>query len=127
MLIQFHIAEALSSPLLRPVPEAHHIPIRQIKQFVAHTEKQHEKCHSALLFKICHKLYLMRMNVLQGKRIGRAFFRIKADWHSLHSPNIIDRTFLFKIGQCNMAMLFVDLKRSDRRRDLLDQGKSFSR
>ena len=70
MLIQLHIAEALSSALLRPVPEAHHIPIRQIKQFVAHTEKQHEKCHSALLFKICHKMDRVVRLIGEGPRFN---------------------------------------------------------
>ena len=51
--------------------------------------------------------------------------RIKADRDPLDCPNIIHRTFLFKIGQSDMAVFLVDPDGRDRRRDFLDQCQPF--
>ena len=86
-------------------------------------EKDQKKCNTALLLKIPHKFHLMRMNVLQRKRIDLTFLGIKTYRNSLHDTDIIHGTFLFKISQRDMTALFVHFDRGNRRWDFLDQGQ----
>ena len=64
---------------------------------------------------------LVLVHILQGKGVRRAFLGVKADGDSLNRPDIIHRTDLVKICQCNMPVLLVDLHRSNGGGDLLDQ------
>ena len=63
------------------------------------------------------------MNILEGKGIAVAFLGIKAHRKPLDSSDIIHSTFLLKISQRNMPVLFVDLNRSDGGGHLLNQCK----
>ena len=63
------------------------------------------------------------MYVLQWKCIGISLFCIKADWNSLYGTDVIHRTDLVKICQCDMTPFLIDLHRRDRRRDFLDQSQ----
>ena len=85
--------------------------------------KDQKKCNTTLLLKIPHKFHLMRMNVLQWKRIDLTFLGIKTYRNSLHDTDIIHGTFLFKISQRDMTALFVHFDRGNRRWDFLDQGQ----
>ena len=83
-----------------------------------------EKGDAALLLKPLHKFDLMRMDILQGKGIYRAFFGVKADRKPLHCTNVIDGALLFKIGKSDLTMLLVHFDRCDRCGNLLDQRQS---
>ena len=77
------------------------------------------------MLELFHKCHLMGMDILKGKRIRGTLFCIKADRDPLDCPNVIYRTFLFKIGQSDMAVFLVDPDGGDWRRDFLDQRQPF--
>ena len=66
----------------------------------------------------------MLMNVLQRKRIRTAFLCVKTDRNPLNDTDIVDRTFLVKVGKRNVMRLFIDLNRRNRRRYFLYQRKA---
>lgn len=71
------------------------------------------------VFKASHKLYLMLMYIGKGKRVGITFLCIKAYRDSLYSANIVDRTLLLEISQCNVSGFRLHLYRCNRSGNLL--------
>ena len=88
-------------------------------------EKNKKKCHTALLLKGFHKFHLMGMNIGQRKGIRAAFFCIEAYRDPLYCSDIIHRTLLFKICQCDVTVIFIHTDRCDRCGNFLDQCQSF--
>ena len=64
------------------------------------------------------------MDIVQWKGIHTALFCVKTYGNSLYCSNIIDRTALVKIGQRDLAVIFVHSYRSDRCRDFLNERQS---
>ena len=64
------------------------------------------------------------MDILKWKCISITFFCIKADRNALHGSDIVYRTSLVKISQCDMSGLLVNIDRCDRSRHFLDQCQS---
>lgn len=92
---------------------------REIIVFVPVCVRYKDKCNTILFFKASHKLYLMLMYIGKGKRVGITFFCIKAYRDSLYSANIVDRTLLLKISQCNVSGFRLHLYRCNRSGNLL--------
>ena len=63
------------------------------------------------------------MDILEREGIRFAFFGVKTYRDALDGSDIVHRTDLVKIGQCDVAVFLIDLYRRDGGRDLLDQGK----
>ena len=66
----------------------------------------------------------MGVDICQRKRLGAAFFCVKADRNSLYCTYVVNGTSLVKVGQGNVAAVLVHAYRSDGGRDLLHKGKS---
>ena len=84
---------------------------------------QQQEGDPLLLLKISHEAHLVFMDVRQGKCVCRAFLCVEADRDALHHAQVVDRALLVKIGQSDMARLFLNVDGRDRRRNLLNQGK----
>ena len=65
------------------------------------------KGDTVLFLKFTHEFNLMFMDVLNWKCICCTFFCIKTYRNSLNNTNIVNRTFLVKICQCNMSCALV--------------------
>src|SRR5699024_6468039 len=111
--------------LLSSLPETKHLPEGQIINLVSVGKVQDQKSQPLLLFKILHKGYLMLMDILKRKYICIALLCIKTYRYSLNSPDIVHRTFIFKIGQGNMPAFLINLYRGDRSGNLLDKRQFF--
>ena len=61
------------------------------------------------------------MDIGKGKDCFFALFRIEAYRNPLHRPDIIHRTFLFKIRQGDLSGILGDPNRRDRCRHFLNQ------
>jgi hypothetical protein len=46
----------------------------------------------------------MRMNIGEREGICLALLRVEADRYSLHHADVINRTFLIKISQCDVPL-----------------------
>ena len=66
----------------------------------------------------------MGVDICQRKRLGAAFFCVKADRNSLYCTYVVNGTSLVKVGQGNVTAVLVHAYRSDGGRDLLHKGKS---
>ena len=117
------MTKAFASSLLGTIPKPPHLLISEEIQLISMGKQKNQKGNPLLLFKILHKLYLMRMDILQRKGIAVTFLGIKADRNSLNRSDIIHRALLFKISQCDMTVLFINFNRRNRSRHLLDQSQ----
>ena len=70
------------------------------------TVENQEKSNATLFFKLPHKFYLVRMNILQGKSIHGTFLGIKAYRDSLHGTDVVYGTLLFEKSQCDLPAYF---------------------
>ena len=113
--IQFFKTEALPSALRRSVPKSFDMVIGHIVYFIAVGVKDDQERHAALLFKLSHKADLVLMDILQAKRIAIAFLGVKAHRNALNRSDVIHRTLLVKISQCDMPVLFINFDGRDRR------------
>ena len=123
--IQFFKTEALPSALRRSVPKSFDMVIGHIVYFIAVGVKDDQERHAALLFKLSHKADLVLMDILQAKRIAISFLGVKAHRNALNRSDVIHRTLLVKISQCDMPVLFINFDGRDRRRHLLYQRQAF--
>ena len=64
------------------------------------------------------------MYIGERKAVGLTFLGIETDGNTLYRSDVIHRALLLKVSQCDVAARLVHIDRGDRRRDLLDQGKS---
>ena len=72
-----------------------------------------------------HHPDLVLMDILQAKRIVIAFLGVKTHRNALNRSDVIHRTLLVKISQCDMPVLFINFDGRDRRRHLLYQCQAF--
>ncbi len=122
--IQLLVPEALPAALLCPVPEEQEHLQGQIIEDVLVGIIDQEKGNPALLLEFLHEAYLMRMDVLQGKGVRRAFLCVEADGKPLYRPDVVNRTLLLEIGQRDLPALLVYPDGSDGGGHLLNQGKA---
>ena len=71
------------------------------------TVENQEKSNATLFFKLPHKFYLVRMNILQGKSIHGTFLGIKAYRDSLHGTDVVYGTLLFEKSQCDLPAVLM--------------------
>ena len=96
--------------------------IKSILAFPGYERKvNQQERNPLLLFKLSHKPHLMLMDIGKGKDCFFALFRIEAYRNPLHCPDIIHRTFLFKIRQGDLSGILGDPNRRDRCRHFLNQ------
>ena len=88
------------------------------------TVENQEKSNATLFFKLPHKFYLVRMNILQGKSIHGTFLGIKAYRDSLHGTDVVYGTLLFEKSQCDLPAVFIHFDGGNRSRNLLYQRQS---
>ena len=119
--IQFFVKKTFSSTILRPFPEPPQISKCQIIEFISSRKINQQERNPLLLFKLSHKPHLMLMDIGKGKDCFFALFRIEAYRNPLHCPDIIHRTFLFKIRQGDLSGILGDPNRRDRCRHFLNQ------
>lgn len=63
----------------------------------------------------------MRVDICKWKCADSALFCIETDRNSLNGSDIVDRTLLVKVCECDVTRGFIDVDRRDRRRNLLNQ------
>lgn len=110
--IQFFVQKTLSAAICSPLPEPPQIPEWQVIEFISSRKINQQERNSLLLFKFSHKPYLMLMDIGKGKDCFFALFRIEAHGNPLHCPDVIHRTFLFKIRQGDLSGILGDPNRA---------------
>ena len=86
-----------------------------------HFEINQLKYNEVLLIKHLQTANLKFMHIRKRKPISRTFLRIKTYRNPLNNPDVIHRTFLFKIRQGDLSGILGDPNRRDRCRHFLNQ------
>ena len=107
ILIYFFICEAFPTTIFTSFPKTDYIRKWYIIELISWRKIYNYEGDTVLFLKFTHEFNLMFMDVLNWKCICCTFFCIKTYRNSLNNTNIVNRTFLVKICQCNMSCALV--------------------